>query len=185
MSILPLAAFADLSLLSVFMLWVASSESQQNMESMVLPVSFTASASTAQDFGEDVQVLHVRWFEKGKLPQFVVAQYADTEVAGWASPEYEFSDIIWQGHSLYPAALPYSRTSRIGCGRPDYYWKVGETMQSWPHGTSVVIRASHITPFKYIQRIYEVASRESMEYFDMHFAVAVHQPPNRLQPKYP
>ena len=174
---IPIAAFADLSLLSVFMLWVATSESQQNMEPMMLPISQTAVAAAGNDLGPDVQILNVRWLTQETAPPTLRQQYEEIGLGSW--PSYFLAqggslfDITWRNQILAPRVAP-EHLDRGGLGCYDYFQVLERTMvNQWPDQEPVVIRASAVTPFKYIQRIFQTISHEQVADHPLYLAVAV------------
>ena len=80
------------------------------------------------------------------------------------------------------------RGDPIRKGRPDYYWKLSDTMRdlmvpwmetSMDEGlgfelvdTPILIRADRNTPFKYIQRIMEVCTREEIRIWKVQLAAS-------------
>ena len=86
--------------------------------------------------------------------------------------------IIWKKKILYEPGMQPQGTDPIRKGRPDYYWKLAETMKlefvPWMEtdydaglkmdlpDDPILIRADRNTPFKFIQRIMEVCSREGI-----------------------
>jgi hypothetical protein len=119
----------------------------------------------------------VRWFPAGGVPQSVKTQYAAMGIG--IPDDLEWSDIVWKGRILYyPNIDTQGRMDPIRKTRPDYYWQLDQTMKDeWlPYynykfddmlgkdlpDDPVLIRADRNTPFKYIQKIMEVCTREGI-----------------------
>ena len=104
--------------------------------------------------------------------------------------------IIWKKKELYwPGIDSQGHVDPIRPGRPDYYWKLAETMaQSFvPYMPTevdpahpelgalpddpILIRADRNTPFKYIQRIMETCTRQDIRIWKVQLAAS--EPPSK------
>jgi biopolymer transport protein ExbD len=104
----------------------------------------------------------------------------------------EDGSIIWKKKVLYDQYLLPQGIDPIRTGRPDYYWKLEETMRlkflPWMKieydevlkmdlpDDPILIRADRNTPFKYIQRIMEVCSRENVKIWKVQLAASEPEP---------
>jgi biopolymer transport protein ExbD len=104
----------------------------------------------------------------------------------------EDGSIIWKKKVLYDQYLLPQGIDPIRKGRPDYYWKLEETMRlkflPWMKteydevlkmklpDDPILIRADRNTPFKYIQRIMEVCSREKVKIWKVQLAASEPEP---------
>jgi biopolymer transport protein ExbD len=100
--------------------------------------------------------------------------------------------IIWKQKLLYEPGMPPQGLDPIRKNRPDHYWKLAETMQlkfvpkmklKFDEGLGmnlpddpILIRADRNTPFKYIQRIMEVCSRENVKIWKVQLAASEPEP---------
>jgi biopolymer transport protein ExbD len=90
----------------------------------------------------------------------------------------EDGSIIWKKNLLYWPGIEPRGQDPIRKNRPDYYWKLAQTMElefvrwmetDFDEGLQmdlpdepILIRADRNTPFRYIQRIMEVCSRQNI-----------------------
>lgn len=90
----------------------------------------------------------------------------------------EDGTIIWKKQPIYWPNIEPRGTDPIRKNRPDYYWLLAETMKlkflPWMEyeldealgkelpDEPILIRADRNTPFRYIQRIMEVCSRQDI-----------------------
>jgi biopolymer transport protein ExbD len=96
--------------------------------------------------------------------------------------------IIWKGEKLYyPGIVPRGQDP-IRTTRPDYYWYLAETMivewipymktdfdenlQKTLPDDPILIRADRNTPFRYIQKIMEVCTREGIYIWKVQLAAS-------------
>jgi biopolymer transport protein ExbD len=127
-----------------------------------------------------------------KLP---VAQKAGKDEPPPGRPILNVMDdgsIIWKKKILYEPGMQPQGTDPIRKGRPDYYWKLAETMRiefiPWMEtdydanlkkdlpDEPILIRADRNTPFKFIQRIMEVCSREGIYIWKVQLAASEPEP---------
>lgn len=96
--------------------------------------------------------------------------------------------IIWKKKVLYEPGMVPRGQDPIRKTRPDYYWKLAETMiVEWiPYMATdydenlkktlpddpILIRADRNTPFRYIQKIMEVCSREGIYIWKVQLAAS-------------
>lgn len=168
-------AFADLSLLTVFMFYIAANQSQLDFEQIALPVSQEIPVASIDDLGPDAQVLNLRWYPDRRMPLAVQRQY---QAQGWDDcvvGEWIASDVSWQGQALAPAPPRVKiRPSRI-CNLYDRYWNLGEVARTWPKDAPILIRAESHLPFKYISKVFNVFSRHDLNQHPVSLAVAVEE----------
>ena len=169
MSISSIVAFADLSFLTAFLFWIAADQTQVPIEPLDLPEAHIAVISH-EDLGPDVQILNIRWFDKGRIPQIVKEQYAEAGMGGMISDHDSFTDVIWNGEILYPAIPPGGFGSCVK-GRPDLYWKLSEAAKQWPKDAPVIIRAGRFTPMRRISKADDVFNRYGLQDHDVQLAV--------------
>jgi biopolymer transport protein ExbD len=165
----------DMTFLLIIFFIIVNDMSQKDLEELKLPIAMEAGQDEPP---ENRPVLNVRWFPAGGVPQAVIDRYA-SELDIGIPPDQEWSDIVWKRQILYyPFMDTEGRTDPIRKGRPDYYWKLAETMQLvWrPHmemkmddklkkmlpDDPILLRADRNTPFKYLQKIMEVCTREGI-----------------------
>lgn len=164
----------DMTFLLIIFFIIVNDMSQKDLEELKLPIAMEAGHD---DPPENRPVLNVRWFPAGGVPKSVIDHY--TELGIPVPADQEWSDIVWKRNILYyPFMDTQGRTDPIRKGRPDYYWKLAETMKFvWvPEMATkmddtlnkilpddpILIRADRNTPFKYIQKIMEVCTREGI-----------------------
>ena len=165
----------DMTFLLIIFFILVNDMSKKDLEELKLPIAMEAGHDEPP---ERRQILNVRWFPAGGVPQSIVDQYRET--LGVDIPNnQEWSDIVWRGQILYfPNIDTGGRTDPIRRGRPDYYWKLAETMELvWvPEfervmdetlgkelpDDPILLRADRNTPFKYLQKIMEVCTRDGI-----------------------
>jgi biopolymer transport protein ExbD len=164
----------DLTFLLIIFFIIVNDMSKKDLEELKLPVAKMAGHDEPP---ETRPILNVRWFPAGEVPTFVVEQYATMGIG--IPQDQEWSDIVWRGNLLYwPNKDPKGRTDPIRKGRPDYYWELESTAKDewlpnftyeWDESLKkdlpddpILIRADRNTPFKYIQKIMEVCTREGI-----------------------
>jgi biopolymer transport protein ExbD len=164
----------DMTFLLIIFFIIVNDMSQKDLEELKLPIAMEAGHD---DPPENRPVLNVRWFPAGGVPDSVIDHYAELGIG--VPNDQEWSDIVWKRNILYyPFMDTQGRTDPIRSGRPDYYWKLAETMKFvWvPEMATkmddklnkilpddpILIRADRNTPFKYIQKIMEVCTREGI-----------------------
>jgi biopolymer transport protein ExbD len=165
----------DMTFLLIIFFIIVNDMSQKDLEELKLPIAMEAGHD---DPPENRPVLNVRWFPAGGVPKAVVKRYRE-ELGIGIPTDQEWSDIVWKRKILYyPFMDTEGRTDPIRKGRPDYYWKLAQTMQlEWrPHmemkmddklkkllpDDPILLRADRNTPFKYLQKIMEVCTREGI-----------------------
>jgi len=100
--------------------------------------------------------------------------------------------IIWKKKKLYYPGIVPKGQDPIRTTRPDFYWKLAETMKvEWiPYMTTdydealsmtlpddpILIRADRNTPFRYIQKIMEVCSRRDVLIWKVQLAASEPEP---------
>jgi len=164
----------DMTFLLIIFFIIVNDMSQKDLEELKLPIAMEAGRDEPP---ENRPVLNVRWFPAGGVPKSVKAHYAELGIG--VPEDQEWSDIVWKRNILYyPFMDTQGRTDPIRKGRSDYYWKLAETMKFvWvPEMETkmddklkkilpddpILIRADRNTPFKYIQKIMEVCTREGI-----------------------
>lgn len=175
----------DLTFLLIIFFIVVNDMSKTELEELKLPIAMEA--------GKDVPppgrpILNVRWFPPGGVPDHVKRQYA-TEFGLQIPNDVEWCDVVWKGKVLYhPYWDAQGRADPIRKGRPDTYWKLADTMADVfvPAMESkmdpelkivlpddpILIRADRNTPFKYIQKILEICSREKIHIWKVQIAAS-------------
>lgn len=165
----------DMTFLLIIFFIIVNDMSQKDLEELKLPIAMEAGQDEPP---ENRPVLNVRWFPAGGVPKAVVERYYE-ELGITIPTDMEWSDIVWKRNILYyPFMDTEGRTDPIRKGRPDYYWKLAETMKLvWrPHmemkmddklkkmlpDDPILLRADRNTPFKYLQKIMEVCTREGI-----------------------
>ncbi len=179
----------DLTFLLIIFFIIVNDMSKKELEDLKLPV--------AQQAGHDVPpdnrpILNIRWFPPGGVPSWVKQQYRQT--FGIEIPDdIEWSDVVWKRKILYhPRWDPGARTDPIRRGRPDFYWKLADTMKDVfvPYmemkmdetlgiplpDDPILIRADRNTPFKYIQKIMEVCTRDGIKIWKVQLAASEPNP---------
>lgn len=175
----------DLTFLMIIFFIVVNDMSKTELEELKLPIAMEA--------GKDVPppgrpILNVRWFPAGGVPQFVKDQYI--KQFGLMIPDdVEWCDVVWKRNILYhPYWDPQGRLDPIRKTRPDTYWKLADTMadvfvpamkMEMDEGLKmmlpddpILIRADRNTPFKYIQKIMEICSREKIHIWKVQIAAS-------------
>ena len=164
----------DLTFLLIIFFIIVNDMSKKDLEELKLPVAKMAGHDEPP---KTRPILNVRWFPAGEVPKYVIDQY--TAMGVGVPQDQEWSDIVWRGQLLYwPNKDPKGRTDPIRKGRPDHYWEVEATAKDeWLPGFTyefdeqlqkelpddpILIRADRNTPFKYIQKIMEVMTREGV-----------------------
>jgi biopolymer transport protein ExbD len=173
-TVVDMTPMIDLTFLLIIFFIIVNDMSKKELEELKLPIAKMAGHDEPP---KTRPILNVRWFPAGGVPTYVIEQYAAMGV-GVPSDE-EWSDIVWKGRLLYwPNKDPKGRTDPIRKGRPDYYWELETTaVDEWLPNFSkefdatlkkdlpddpILIRADRNTPFKYIQKIMEVCTREDV-----------------------
>ncbi|MFK5955222.1 MAG: biopolymer transporter ExbD [Planctomycetota bacterium] len=174
----------DMTFLLIIFFIIVNDMSQKDLEELKLPIAMEAGHD---DPPERRQVLNVRWFPAGGVTDYVKKQYAEMGIG--IPDDMEWSDIVWKGNILYyPNMDTGGRTDPIRKGRPDYYWQLAQTMElEWvPYfekkmddklgkllpDDPVLLRADRNTPFKYLQKIMEVCTRENILIWKVQFAAS-------------
>lgn len=174
----------DMTFLLIIFFIIVNDMSKKDLEELKLPIAMEAGQDEPP---ERRQILNVRWFPAGGVPKGVISQYNEMGIG--IPPDQEWSDIVWKGKILfYPNIDTQGRTDPIRKGRPDYYWQLAQTMElEWvPYFETkmddtlgihlpddpVLIRADRNTPFKYLQRIMEVCTRENIKIWKVQFAAS-------------
>ena len=174
----------DMTFLLIIFFIIVNDMSQKDLEELKLPIAMMAGHDEPP---ENRPVLNVRWFPAGGIPDSVIAHY--TELGIGIPPGEEWSDIVWKRQILYyPFMDTQGRMDPIRKNRPDYYWKLAQTMEvDWVPvmekkmddtlkrmlpDDPVLIRADRNTPFKYIQKIMEVCTREGVQIWKVQLAAS-------------
>ncbi|MHC4823565.1 MAG: ExbD/TolR family protein [Planctomycetota bacterium] len=174
----------DMTFLLIIFFIIVNDMSKKDLEELKLPIAMEAGHDEPP---ERRQILNVRWFPAGGVPRGVISQYSDMGIG--IPPDREWSDIVWKGQILYyPNIDTQGRTDPIRKGRPDFYWKLAQAMEiEWlPYfeqkmddklgimlpDDPVLIRADRNTPFKYLQKIMEVCTREKIKIWKVQFAAS-------------
>lgn len=164
----------DLTFLLIIFFIIVNDMSKKELEELKLPVAKMAGHDEPPPTRP---ILNVRWFPAGGVPKFVQDQYAEMGIG--IPPDQEWSDIVWKGRLLYyPGKDTKGRTDPIRKGRPDWYWELQDTaVDLWLPGFTyefdetlkkelpddpILIRADRNTPFKFVQKIMEVMTRENV-----------------------
>lgn len=173
-TVVDMTPMIDLTFLLIIFFIIVNDMSKKELEDLKLPVAKMAGHDEPP---ETRPILNVRWFPEGGVPAGVKSIYADMGIA--IPDNLEWSDIVWKGQILYyPGIDTMGITDPIRKGRPDYYWKLEATAKDeWlPYFTykmddmlkkelpddPILIRADRNTPFKYIQKIMEVCTRDGV-----------------------
>ncbi|MDA0666605.1 MAG: biopolymer transporter ExbD [Planctomycetota bacterium] len=174
----------DMTFLLIIFFIIVNDMSQKDLEELKLPIAMEAGHDEPP---ERRQVLNVRWFPAGGVSQKVKSQYLEMGIS--IPDDMEWSDVVWKGQILYyPNIDTGGRTDPIRKGRPDYYWLLAQTMElEWiPYfekkmddtlkvmlpDDPVLLRADRNTPFKYLQKIMEVCTREKIMIWKVQFAAS-------------
>ena len=174
----------DMTFLLIIFFIIVNDMSQKDLEELKLPIAMEAGHDEPP---ENRPVLNVRWFPAGGVPDSVIAHYKELGIG--IPSDQEWSDIVWKRNILYyPFMDTKGLTDPIRKGRPDYYWKLAETMRLvWvPEMATkmddklkrilpddpILIRADRNTPFKYIQKIIEVCTREGIQIWKVQLAAS-------------
>ena len=174
----------DMTFLLIIFFIIVNDMSKKELEELKLPIAMEAGHDEPP---KTRPILNVRWFPAGGVPKAVKSQY---QAMGIGIPDdREWSDIVWKGHILYyPNMDTQGRTDPIRKGRPDYYWKLAQIMEiEWvPYFKTkmddtlhielpddpVLIRADRNTPFKYLQKIMEVCTRDKIKIWKIQLAAS-------------
>ncbi len=187
----------DLTFLLIIFFIIVNDMTQQELEDLKLPIAIQAGHD---DPPPGRPILNVTWFPAGGVPDRIKNRYAD---AGWMSKmgfgeagvgvpdNLEWCEIIWKKKVLYyPGIDTLGRVSPIRKGRPDFHWKLAETMSTKfvPHMETkvdpkhpglgalpdepILIRADRNTPFKFIQQIMETCTRQSVKIWRVQLAAS-------------
>ena len=165
----------DMTFLLIIFFIIVNDMSQKDLEELKLPIAMEAGQDEPP---ENRPILNVRWFPAGGVPDSVIRQYQE-DMGIQIPANEEWSDIVWRGNILYyPYKATNGRTDPIRKGRPDHYWELedkmkyvwlptfayewDETLQKDLPDDPILIRADRNTPFKYIQKIMEVCTREDV-----------------------
>ena len=174
----------DMTFLLIIFFIIVNDMSHKDLEELKLPIAMEAGHDEPP---ENRPVLNVRWFPAGGVPDSVIAHYKELGIG--IPSDQEWSDIVWKRNILYyPFMDTKGLTDPIRKGRPDYYWKLAETMRLvWvPEMATkmddklkrilpddpILIRADRNTPFKYIQKIMEVCTREGIQIWKVQLAAS-------------
>jgi biopolymer transport protein ExbD len=174
----------DMTFLLIIFFIIVNDMSQKDLEELKLPIAMEAGHDEPP---ERRQVLNIRWFPAGGVSNYVKSQYAEMGIG--IPDDVEWSDIVWKGKILYyPNIDTGGRTDPIRKGRADYYWQLAQTMElEWlPYfekkmdaqlgvmlpDDPVLLRADRNTPFKYLQKIMEVCTREKIMIWKVQFAAS-------------
>ncbi len=164
----------DMTFLLIIFFIIVNDMSKKELEELKLPVAKMAGHDEPP---KTRPILNVRWFPAGGVPKFVTDQYAEKSIG--IPPDMEWSDIVWKGRILYyPGKDTEGRMDPIRKGRPDFYWELettaidhwlptfkkefDETLGIELPDDPILIRADRNTPFKYVQKIMEVCTREKV-----------------------
>jgi biopolymer transport protein ExbD len=175
----------DLTFLLIIFFIIVNDMSKKDLEELKLPVAEEAGHDEPP---ETRPILNVRWFPAGGVPAGVKSLYA-SELGIQIPDHLEWSDIVWKGRILYyPGIDTGGRLDPIRKNRPDYYWQLEDTAKDlWlPYFTyemddtlgkelpddPILIRADRNTPFKYIQKIMEVMTREGVQIWRVQLAAS-------------
>ncbi len=183
--VIDMTPMIDLTFLLIIFFIVVNDLSKTELEDLKLPIAIQA--------GKDVPppnrpILNVRWYAPGKVPPFVRQQYRD-QFNIQIPDDVEWCDVVWKRQILYhPYWDPAGRRDPIRPTRPDTYWKVADTMKDVfvPEmplvmddslgkklpDDPVLIRADRNTPFKYIQKLMEICTREGIQIWKVQLAAS-------------
>lgn len=184
----------DLVFLLIIFFIVVNDMSKTELEELKLPIAMEA--------GKDVPppsrpILNVRWYPAGGVPKFVreyYRRYYQLEVPD----DIEWCDVVWKKQVLFhPLWDPQGRVDPIRKTRADTWWKLSDVMKDvFVKGMPLVmdeklkielpddpilIRADRNTPFKYVQRIMEVCTRDGIKIWKVQLAAS--EDPNKPKEK--
>jgi biopolymer transport protein ExbD len=183
--VIDMTPMIDLTFLLIIFFIVVNDLSKTELEDLKLPIAIQA--------GKDVPppnrpILNVRWYAPGKMPAGVQKQYQ--QQLGITVPnDVEWCDVVWKRQILYhPYWDPAGHMDPIRKTRPDPYWKVGvtmkdaflplmtfkmdETLNKLLPDDPILIRADRNTPFKYIQKLMEVCTRDGIMIWKVQIAAS-------------
>ncbi len=180
----------DLVFLMIIFFIVVNDMSKKELEELKLPV--------ATEAGKDVPppnrpILNVRWYPAGGVPKAVKSDYL--RYYGIQIPDdQEWCDVVYKSRVLYhPLWDPEGRIDPIRKTRADYWWKLSDTMKDeFVKGMPmkmdetlgielpddpILIRADRNTPFKYVQKMMEVCTRDGIKIWRVQLAAS--EDPNK------
>lgn len=175
----------DLVFLMIIFFIVVNDMSKKELEEMKLPVATEAGKDTPPP---NRPILNVRWYPAGAVPTRIRNDYR--KYYGVEIPQdQEWCDVVWKGNILYhPLWDPQGRIDPIRKTRADYWWKLSETMKdvfvaNMPMvmddtlgvplpDDPILIRADRNTPFKYVQKIMEVCTRDGIKIWRVQLAAS-------------
>ncbi len=180
----------DLVFLMIIFFIVVNDMSKKELEELKLPI--------ATEAGKDVPppsrpILNVRWYPPGGVPDYVQKQYARFYQLQIPS-DIEWCDVVWKSQVLYhPMWDPQGRVDPIRKTRADTWWKLSDIMKDvfvagMPMEMDeklgielpddpILIRADRNTPFKYVQKIMEVCTRDGIKIWKVQLAAS--EDPNK------
>lgn len=180
----------DLVFLMIIFFIVVNDMSKKELEELKLPV--------ATEAGKDVPppnrpILNVRWYPAGGVPDAVKKSYLRYYQIQIPT-DIEWCDVVYKGEVLYhPLYDPQGRIDPIRKTRADYWWKLSDTMKDvFVAGMPMVmdetlgielpddpilIRADRNTPFKYIQKMMEICTRDGIKIWRVQLAAS--EDPNK------
>jgi biopolymer transport protein ExbD len=182
--VIDMTPMIDMTFLLIIFFILVNDMSKKDLEELKLPIAMEAGHDEPP---ERRQILNIRWFPAGGVPDGVVAQYSTLGIG--IPPDQEWSDIVWRGQVLYyPNIDTGGRTDPIRKGRADYYWKLAQTMENeWVPfferkmdktlgielpDDPILLRADRNTPFKYLQKIMEVCTRDGIQIWKVQLAAS-------------
>jgi biopolymer transport protein ExbD len=164
----------DMTFLLIIFFIIVNDMSKKELEDLKLPV---AKMAGHDDPPKTRPILNVRWFPANDIPSHIIKQYKEEKNIDIPA-DTDWSDIVWKGRILYwPGKDTMGITDPIR-NRPDHYWELESTaVDHWLPGFTmkfdemlqkelpddpILIRADRNTPFKYVQKIMEVCTRENV-----------------------
>lgn len=180
----------DLVFLLIIFFILVNDMSKKELEEMKLPVATMAGKDTPPP---NRPILNVRWYPAGAVPKAVRDNYLRQH--GIQVPtDVEWCDVVWKGEVLYhPFWDPQGRIDPIRKTRADYWWFLGQTMKdrfvpgmvmkfdetvgAQLPDDPILIRADRNTPFKYVQKIMEVCTRDGIMIWKVQLAAS--EDPNK------
>jgi biopolymer transport protein ExbD len=165
----------DLTFLLIIFFIIVNDMSQKQLEDLKLPV--------AQKAGSDEP-------PPGRPILNVLGCTCESSDINAHQPTCRRGAIVWKRKDLYFPGIEPQGLDPIRKNRPDYYWKLAETMatQFVPYmevkvdpdhaelgalpDDPILIRADRNTPFRYIQRIMEVCVRENIKIWRVQLAAS-------------
>jgi biopolymer transport protein ExbD len=169
----------DLTFLLIIFFIIVNDLTQQELEDLKLPIAQEAGHDDPPPGRPILNVLGCTC--ESNNPKVHVQNQADEDL------NCRIGAIVWKKKDLYWRSIEPVGTDPIRKGRPDYYWKLAETMavQFVPNMATapdpvlgdlpddpVLIRADRNTPFKYIQRIMEVCARQNIKIWKVQLAAS-------------